>query len=102
MLSENSLDRLLVEWKLLPRVGQTVRGVFQFLGRVEVAGVEIASPIEGAVVGRMEYPGARSPLLRRKQDSFAKDVEKDLLHQVVCLRFILQYAEGDIAHCTRV
>src|SRR5580692_6030783 len=98
LLSQNAFHRQFVKRKLTPGVGQKPACLLQVLAGIEVTGIEVAPTVEGPVIGHLENPRARCTLGRVEQGGFAENEEKNLLHQIVRLRFVLQYPAGDVAH----
>jgi hypothetical protein len=77
------------------------RLVFRWLDlqrRVKVARDQVTTAIDGSMVGHLNDPRTCGGLRRVKQRRLTKDEEKDLLHQVVCLRLVPQDSESDTAH----
>src|SRR5258708_4675234 len=101
-LSKNPFHRLLVERCLFPRIGQAHCGVFQFLARIKVARVEVAAPVEGAMVSHLKDPRTRCPVCAVKESCLAEEEEKDLLDEIIRLSFIPQNAVSDIPHWASV
>src|SRR5271169_3331794 len=89
---------MLVEKNLAPGIGHSQGQVLQFPARIEMAGVEVAAPVEGPVIGHVNDPGSRFSLGRIVQGGFAEEEEKDFLHQVIGLGFVPEDPESYVAH----
>ena len=71
--SKNELKRMLVERAFSSGVGQVQSCVLQFLAGIEMAGVEVAAPVEGPMVGHVNDPSGSFSVRRIVQSGFAED-----------------------------
>src|SRR5580692_8464390 len=92
--TENSLDRLTMKWNVFSWIGQMQSRAFEFIVRIKVAGVQVAAPVEGAMIGGMKDPRTRGSPGAVKQGSLTEEIKKDFLDQIVGFRLVAQNAEG--------